>query len=79
MKKICETCGKEFKAERTNVKYCSKECRKAGFMRVLEENRKRKAAAKKRWKSYKEIKMENRKRKVESGWRGRKMQGSGIL
>ena len=48
MTKICEICGKEFEAERTNVKYCSKECRKAGFMRVLEENRKRKAAAKKR-------------------------------
>ena len=78
MTKICEICGKEFEAERTNVKYCSKECRKAGLMRVLEENRKRKAAAKKRWKTYKEIQAENRKRKVESGWRGRKMQGSGF-
>ena len=77
MKKICETCGKEFETHSTG-KYCSKECRKTGLMRKLEENRKRKAAAKKRWKTYKEIKAENRKRKVEDGWRGRKMQGSGI-
>ena len=73
--KICETCGKEFKTYSTG-KYCSKECRKAGLMRKLEENRK--AAARKRGKTYKEIQAENRRRKVESGWRGRKMQGSGI-
>ena len=34
---------------------------------------------KKKWKTYKEIQAENRTRKVESGWRGRKMQGSGMM
>lgn len=47
MTKNCEICGKEFKTYSTG-KYCSKECRKAGLMRKLEENRKRKAAARKR-------------------------------
>ena len=77
MTKNCKICSKEFETYSTG-KYCSKECRKAGLMRKLEENRKRKAAARKRGKTYKEIQAENRRRKVESGWRGRKMQGSGI-
>ena len=78
MMKICETCGKEFECD-YRKKYCSKECQRAGYLRKLEENRKRKAAARKRWKSYKQIQAENRKRKVEDGWRGRKMQGSGVM
>ena len=77
MTKICEICDEAFETDHRR-KYCSKECRKAGLLRKLEENRKRKAATRKRWKTYKEIQAENRRRKIEDGWRGRKMQGSGI-
>ena len=77
MTKICEICDEVFETDR-HRKYCSKECQKAGHLRKHEENRKRKAATRKRWKTYKEIQAENRRRKIEDGWRGRKMQGSGI-
>lgn len=77
MTKICEICDEAFETY-NHRKYWSKECRKAGLLRKLEENRKRKAATRKRWKTYKEIQAENRRRKIEDGWRGRKMQGSGI-
>ena len=71
IEKICMCCKKLFITRDKRRRCCSRTC--AGHMNG--EIR----VTPKTWKSYAEIKMENRKRKVESGWRGRKMQGSGIL
>ena len=70
----CKNCGKEFEGFHKRV-YCSKECYDIGKKAQWEKNRKRKN----KFKTYKQIQEENRKRKVEDGWRGRKMQGSGII
>ena len=66
----CQFCGAKFYADRRRM-YCSKVC---GSLARSERKKKQH-----KWKSYAEIKEENRRRKVEDGWRGRKMQGSGIL
>ena len=75
LKIVCRYCGKEFLSAFKKV-YCSKKCSKDGRYAIFKENRE--AWRKSQPKTYKQIVAENRKRKVEEGWRGRQMQGSGI-
>lgn len=70
IEKICICCGKPFTTRSKLRRVCSHSC--AGRMASQT------SIVVKKWKSFKEIQAENRKRKVESGWRGRKMQGSGF-
>ena len=46
MIKICEECGKEFEANRSNAKYCSTECREAFFKELYKVKRKCKCCGK---------------------------------
>ena len=60
----CQYCGAVFMSKRKGAKYCSIKCRYYDKFGTKAEK------AKKSFKSYAEIRRDNRRRPIKNGWRG---------